>query len=488
MMKFLSGTVFGALTFLGGVLIGQAFFIFPAINNAAQTAPIAGAFNTTGGGTYNLQATITSSQNTIQLSSFLEPQSNIPYTMSYLNSSIEYATIAPQTSQSEFISFTGITQNNDGSATLTGVQRGLDRSYPYTASTTLTLPHAGQSRLILSNPPQVYNSYGALANPNTWVAVNTFGSTTPPAYDFDPVWANFSTQIFADVSYVNSVVAAGAANGSETVKGIYQLATAAQAALSTSLGSTGARLALGANLATSTPGLSTVTGDIPTLTGSFLNQAFINLTQAFTFSTTTQYFANIGTLTATTSARLPANTTAGGLPILTTSYVPIKYTLINTTTFNTSNGTGNGTTFGTSTDSLTIPAGVFAASSTIAIFAANNDNEFCNIGGGGTATCTLLLRDSLGDTLASVSTSGNGNSKGTVNINIFNQNNTSSQKYITSLIPLPITAVQYVSTTGSAAVNTSGTITLFLVAQISNSGVGASTVFDLNNFSIVVTP
>lgn len=308
MMKFLAGVIATTALILAGFFVGQTYFL-PA--PAKTAAPLAGNFNTTGGGTYNLQATITSSQTTINLSSFTEPQSNIPYTMSYLNSSIEYATIAPQTSQSEFVSFTGITQNSDGSATLTGVQRGLDRSYPYTASSTLALPHAGQSRFILSNPPQVYNSYGALTNANTWSAVNTFGSTTPPTYDADPVWGNFTTQVFADVAYVNSVVAGGAANASETVKGIVQLATAAQAALGTSLGSTAARLAIPNSLATSTP-YNSGSNVVPvTGTNEKLSQLFLDLTQGFTFSATTTMatstvasttatVANIGTLNVNT--------------------------------------------------------------------------------------------------------------------------------------------------------------------------------------------
>lgn len=308
MIKFLLGTIAATALMLSGFFIGQTYFLSaPAIT---PTAPLAGSFNTTGGGTYNLQATITSSQTTIQLSSFLEPQSNIPYTMSYLNSSIEYATIAPQTSQSEFISFTGITQNSDGSATLTGVQRGLDRSYPYTASTTLSLPHSGQTRLILSNPPQVYNSYGALANANIWRGVNTFSSTSPPTYDADPVWANFSTQVFADVAYVNSVVAGGAANASETVKGIVQLATAAQAALGTSLGSTAARLAIPNSLATSTP-YNGGTNVIPvTGTNEKLSQLFLDLTQAFTFSaTTTMATSTVASTTATVANIATLNVT-----------------------------------------------------------------------------------------------------------------------------------------------------------------------------------
>lgn len=311
MKDFLKGLVVAAAAsafiFFGAIGVEQtaAPHVTPA--PLATAAPSYGAFNPTGGGTYYLSSTISSSQTTIKLSSFTEPTSNVPYTMAYLNSSIEYATIAPQTSQSEFISFTGITQNSDGSATLTGVVRGLARSYPYTASATFALPHAGQSRFILSDAPQVFNSYASLSNAQTFTAVNTFGSTTPPQYDADPVWANFSTQIFADVSYVNSVVAAGAANASETVKGIIQLATGAQAALGTSLGSTGARLALGNNLATSTPNAAACgAGCIPVAVNGKLLQTFWDLTQSFTWSGA-QTFTSTVNIIANASNKLTLN-------------------------------------------------------------------------------------------------------------------------------------------------------------------------------------
>ena len=111
----------------------------------------------TGGGTYRLASSISSTQNTIKLSSFKEPVSGTLYTMAYLNSALEYATIDPETANSEFVSFTGITQNADGTATLTGVVRGLARSYPYTTSSTFKVTHSGQSIFILSNAPQIYN-------------------------------------------------------------------------------------------------------------------------------------------------------------------------------------------------------------------------------------------------------------------------------------------------------------------------------------------
>lgn len=119
-----------------------------------------GSFNPTGGGTYRIQSSIGSSDTTVSLSSFKEPVSNIPYTMTYLNSTIEYGTLEPgNNTKKEFISFTGITQNADGTASLTGVSRGLSFSYPYTASTTLQQTHSGQSIFILSNPPQLTNQY-----------------------------------------------------------------------------------------------------------------------------------------------------------------------------------------------------------------------------------------------------------------------------------------------------------------------------------------
>ncbi len=125
--------------------------------------PLAGSFNTTGGGTYLLQSSISSTQSSITLTSFTEPGSNIPYTMTYLNSDIEYGTLAPSSGNSEFVSFTGITQN----AMLTGVTRGLARSpgnAGCVASSTLAHGYPGQSQFIISNSPCFYTEFATKRN------------------------------------------------------------------------------------------------------------------------------------------------------------------------------------------------------------------------------------------------------------------------------------------------------------------------------------
>lgn len=151
-----------------------------------------GNYNPSGGGTYRLKNSIGLSATTINLSSFKEPISNIPYTMTYLNSTSGYGTLDPQTpTKSEFVSFTGITQNSDGSAQLTGVTRGLSRT-PGTggcvASTTLATSHSGQSIFILSDSPCFFSNYAVKSNDETitgyWTvpAPTTGGNPTTKTY------------------------------------------------------------------------------------------------------------------------------------------------------------------------------------------------------------------------------------------------------------------------------------------------------------------
>lgn len=119
--------------------------------------------------------------------------------------SFAYGTIEPGNGvQEEAILFTGVTQNANGTATLTGVS-SIGFSTPYTVTAGIGKTHAGASKFILSNDAGFYNNL---------------------------------------ILYMNSIAGAGAANASTTVKGIVQAATSGQVASGTAIGSTGAILAV----------------------------------------------------------------------------------------------------------------------------------------------------------------------------------------------------------------------------------------------------
>lgn len=134
-------------------------------------------FHPFGAQTYNLGTSISSTDTTILLSSFLEPVTDTPYTMILLNTTVAYGTIAPKTNQSEFISFTGITQNADGTATLTGVTRGLAKKYPFTTDASYKLPHSGQTQFIISDAPQVFEKYAVKENDENITGLWNFTQT-----------------------------------------------------------------------------------------------------------------------------------------------------------------------------------------------------------------------------------------------------------------------------------------------------------------------
>ena len=121
---------------------------------------------------------ITSSATTIVLQSFKTPAGTNIVTADF--GAIGYLTLDPGTSKEEVISFTTVTQNADGTATLTGVTRGLGFTTPYTTVSANQLSHAGGSVAVLSNPSAFYNKFPAKANDETitgyWTAPDPLSS------------------------------------------------------------------------------------------------------------------------------------------------------------------------------------------------------------------------------------------------------------------------------------------------------------------------
>ncbi len=183
-------------------------------------------------------AGITNSQTTITLTSFKLPDPNkTPITMSMFGQ-IGYGVLEPQTSKIENITFTGITQNSNGSATLTGVSRGLSFYTPFAASSTLSLSHSGGAYFILSNSAAFYGQQFLFANNiGTSTAILTFSSTTPPRYDSVAAQAAgtyiATTSEFASIAYVNRIAITGSPVATESLNGISTLSTQLQMASST---------------------------------------------------------------------------------------------------------------------------------------------------------------------------------------------------------------------------------------------------------------
>ncbi len=293
MRLFLKIATASALIFLGTMI---SSFTLDAIRPAEPTEPV-GAIQAVGGIPYYLYGSgVSASETSITLTSFKQPVSSYLLYMADFGT-IGYLTLEPgNVSRQEFVSFTGVTQNADGTATLTGVTRGLAPVSPYTASTTIQKAHSGGTVAVISNPPQLYETLLSKNNNGTSTAVHTWASTSPPRYDLPP--GNHSngsavstTSEFASLAYVNAIAVAGASNASETVKGLVELATALEAGSTTPLGSTGAALVLRSSNATDTPQSGCAVGYTGTagagcvivaqLTGK-LKQTWLNLSEAFT--------------------------------------------------------------------------------------------------------------------------------------------------------------------------------------------------------------
>jgi len=155
----------------------------------------------------------------IVLSSFKQIDGTTNLTMTDFGS-IGFMTIEPNSgTQEEQISFTGVTQNANGTATLTGVKTVLFIS-PYTETSGLAKTHAGGTKAIISNTAGFYDRLTGKDDDETINGLWTF--VQPPISATNPTT---STQI-ANKAYVDGIAIAGAPDASTTVKGITKLATA----------------------------------------------------------------------------------------------------------------------------------------------------------------------------------------------------------------------------------------------------------------------
>jgi hypothetical protein len=140
-----------------------------------------------------------------------------------------YGTLEPGTSKEEIISFTGVTQNGDGTATLTGVTRGLGFTTPYTAVASNRQSHAGNTVFVLSNNPQMYDDMSSNVNDETITGKFTFpGGGDADAPVSGTVYAEPTDDLeYASKKYIDDIAIAGSPKATEAVYGIAKLSSAA---------------------------------------------------------------------------------------------------------------------------------------------------------------------------------------------------------------------------------------------------------------------
>lgn len=293
-----------------GVAVQQAVYHWE--EEVPQEQPDLGGVNSVAGIRYFLHGSgVSATDSSITLTSFKQPVNQYPLSMTDFGD-IAYLTLEPgNTTRQEFISFTGVTQNSDGTATLTGVTRGLSFVSPYTASSTIRKAHPGGSDAVISNPPQFYERFINTFNSATSSGEHVWSSTTPPRYDVDPANHRAGTYVsttseFASVRFVLATGAGANVSATEAVRGEVELATQLEMSSSTATGGTGASLILQSRYATSSP--SAVCGRCTPITGNNgkLSQSFFDLTQAFTWTAhhifSTLFATNASTTNATTTS------------------------------------------------------------------------------------------------------------------------------------------------------------------------------------------
>ncbi len=140
---------------------------------------------------------------------------------------IGFGTLEPGSGpQEEQICFTGVTQNANGTCTLTGVKNVLFVA-PYTQTSGLSKSHAGSTTFIISNTAGFYDSFTAKADDETITGLWDFpnGGNTP-TLGASYVAPTTDTQI-ASKKYVDLVAVYGAPDATDVTKGIAKLSVAA---------------------------------------------------------------------------------------------------------------------------------------------------------------------------------------------------------------------------------------------------------------------
>ncbi len=137
---------------------------------------------------------------------------------------IGFGTLEPGNgANEEQICFTGLTNNSNGTTTLTGV-KSVTFAYPYTQTSGLLKTHAGSTSFIISNTSGFYDELTSKSDDETITGTWTFTNPNYPRMDTATPAPTDDEQL-ATKKYVDDTIIAGAPDASSTVKGISKLST-----------------------------------------------------------------------------------------------------------------------------------------------------------------------------------------------------------------------------------------------------------------------
>ncbi len=155
--------------------------------------------------------------------------------------SLAFMTLEPNSgTQEEQISFTGLTNNANGTTTITGISN-VSFLYPYTATSGVAKSHAGGVKAVVSNTSGFYNTFVNKNDDETITGTWTFTQPNYPRMDNVAVFPIDPEQLVPK-AYADSLTFAGAPNASTSVQGLVQEATVSELNAGTGTGSTGALL------------------------------------------------------------------------------------------------------------------------------------------------------------------------------------------------------------------------------------------------------
>ncbi len=409
-------------------------------------------------------------------------------------------TIDEGSSQAEFVCGTV------SGTTVSSLTRGVDPVTATTTNATLQFAHRRGANVKITDFPLVQIIRNQLNGNDTFNNILN--------YQYSPDYTSASTTAVASKGYVDGVAFSGSPDASETVKGISELSTTAEAAAGTSAGATGARLVIPASMCSSTPSANVLC--VITSAAGKIAQGFLDLTQSFTWSGNHMFTAST-TMTATTtiaasnvlSRAVIFNNIAYSFPSLRGSNgsvltedgsgslawsAPVipRYTFT-TAALGLSVTSGN---YATSSTLISIPANLLKASSTIQIkIVTGSCSE--NDANGAAATCEISLKNSLGTTIfitsmstADSSSDGNSTNNGVLDADIVSNNSStfSAQKTMGNLgyaayYGSVLESYNNNAVSGTSAVDFTQAVNLVLVLRGQNGGA-----LSINDASIIVNP